>query len=159
MDVCAAGGDKGGLRYEEEDPRGEGGAVDVNDQAGQRRAENAGEKIATRESDKDADEHEEGHDGKEVVVVAAARWGLNGADGLLRLSDECGQDASVWTWTGEECASTWKVKALYTELVWSAQEDSVRAGQRGRSEDRPLQRLADRDGSGFGGGLSAGLGH
>ena len=120
MDVCAPGGDKGGLRYEEEDPRGEGGAVDVNDQAGQRRAKNPGQEIAARETDKDGDKHEQRHDGKEIVVVTATRRAGNGADGLVRLSGDCDQDASVRTWTGEGCASTWELQALYTELVWSA---------------------------------------
>ncbi len=106
MDVGAAGGDEGGLRYEEEDPGGEGGAVNVDDQAGQCRAENTGEKIAAREADKDGDEHEKRHDRKEVVVVTAARRAGDWADGLLRLNGECGQDASVRTWTGEECTST-----------------------------------------------------
>jgi len=115
MDVCVAGGDEGGLRDEEENPGGEGGAMNVNGDAGQGRAENAGEKIAMREADEDGDEHEEGHDGKEVVVVTAAGRAGDWADGLLRLSDECGQDASVKAWTGEECASTWELQALYTE--------------------------------------------
>ncbi len=80
--------------------------MDVNDRAGQRRAKNAGEKIAARESDKDGDEHEKRHEGKEVVVVTAAGRAGDWADGLLRLNGECGQDASVRTWTGEECTST-----------------------------------------------------
>jgi len=61
------------LRYEEQDPRGEGGAMDVNDRAGQWRAENTGEKIAAREADKDRDEHEKGDGREEVMVVAATR--------------------------------------------------------------------------------------
>ena len=115
VDVRAAGGDERGLRYEEENPGGEGGAVDVNDWAGQRRAENAGEKIATRESDEDGDEHKQRHDGEEVMVVTAARRAGDWADELLRLNGECGQDASVRTWTGVKCASTWELQALYTE--------------------------------------------
>jgi len=123
MDVCAAGGDKGGLRDEEEDPRREGGAVDVNDQAWQRRAKNAGQEIAAREADKDRDEHEKRHDRKEVVVVTAAGQAGYGANRLVRLGYECCQDASVRTWTGEECASTWEVHALYPESVWGALAD------------------------------------
>jgi len=106
VDVGAAGGDEGGLCYEKENPSGEGSAVDVNDRAGQRRAENAGEKIAASESDKYGDEHEERHDGKEVVVVTSAGQPRYGADRLLRFSYKCCQDASVRTWAGEECAST-----------------------------------------------------
>ena len=123
MDVCAPGGDKGGLRYEEEDPRGEGGAVDVNDQAGQRRAKYAGQEIAARETDKDGGKHEQGHDRKEIVIATAAGRDRDGTDGLVRLSGDCDQDASVRTWTGAGCASTWELHALYTELVCSALAD------------------------------------
>src|SRR5258708_39345637 len=97
MDVCAASGDEGGLRYEEHDARGEGGAMDVNDRAGQWRAENTGEKIAAREADKDRDEHEKGDGGEEVMVVAATRRAGDWADGLLRVSRYWDQDAFVRT--------------------------------------------------------------
>ena len=159
MDVGAAGGDERGLRNKEEDPRGEGGAVNMNNQTWQRRAKNAGQEIAARKADKDGDEHEQRHGGEEIVVVTAAGRAGDWADGLLRLSGNCGQDASVRTWTDVKCASTWELQALYTELVWGAPEESVRAEQLGRSEDRPLQLLADQGGSGLGGGLCAGLGH
>jgi len=97
--------------------------VNVNGHAGQWRAKNTGEKIAGRKADKDGEEHEQRHAGKEVVVVAAARRTGNGADRLVRLSGDCDQDASVRTWTGEECAPTWELQALYTELVWGALAD------------------------------------
>jgi len=106
VDVGASGSDEGGLRYEEKNPRGECGAVNVNDQAGQGRAKHTGEKITWRKADKNSEEHEQRHGGKEIVVVSAARRAGCGADRLVRLSGDCGQDASVRTWTGKGCAST-----------------------------------------------------
>lgn len=78
MDVDASRGDQRSLRNEQEDPAGEGGSMEVNDETGKRGAEDSGEIVSAREAGKDRGEQEQGHGGeKDVVVTASGKdWDL-----------------------------------------------------------------------------------
>ncbi len=64
VDVRASSGDETGLGDEQEDPAGECGAVDVNDEAGKWSMENAGQVVAVGKADKHREEHQDCHGGE-----------------------------------------------------------------------------------------------
>lgn len=80
MDVHATGGDQGSLSDEQEDPAGEGGSVQVNDETGQRGAEDSGEIVGASKAQEDGGEQQQGHRREKEMVEAAAGH----ESGLLR---------------------------------------------------------------------------
>ncbi len=69
MNVRVVGSHEGGLRDEQKNPAGEGGAVNVNDESGKRRAKNSREVIGASEAEKNRDEHEDRHAREKQVLV------------------------------------------------------------------------------------------
>ena len=92
VDVNAMGGNQRGLHEEEQYPTGKSSAVEVNDESGERRSENAGEVVGVSEADEDGNQDEKRHRGEEEMVVAAAGRGVcrNGC-----LIDDSGDNSSV----------------------------------------------------------------
>lgn len=98
VDVRAPGGDQGGLGNQEKDPSGECGTVNVDDQTGQWRAENASKKIRARKTDKHGEEHQQRGGRKKVMIVTAAGKAGCRLHGCDWLSGGCSHSASVKAW-------------------------------------------------------------
>ena len=93
MDVDASGEDQGSLRDEQEDPAGEGGPVQVNDEAGQWSEEDSGEIVGAREAEEDGGENEQGHRGEEEMIETTSGKG----SGLLRRLHGAHCDCGHWS--------------------------------------------------------------
>ena len=72
MNVYAASGDQRCLRDEQENPARKCRSMQVNDQTGQRRAENPSQIVGPRKADENGRQHQPSHDREKEMIVAAA---------------------------------------------------------------------------------------
>src|SRR5579859_1075058 len=68
VSLYLAGGDERSLRHKQENPAGERGSVNMDDEAGQGGMENSGEIVGSGESQEDGGQHEYGHHGEKEMV-------------------------------------------------------------------------------------------
>ncbi len=118
MNIQAAGGDEGSLRDQQQDPAGEGGSMQVDDETGQRSAEHSGEIISACKAQEDGGQHQQRHRGEKEVVETTAWHGRCGPYGNFRTYRDCGHRYPValgfvgrflgpWG-SGQHCMLNWR---------------------------------------------------
>lgn len=70
----AIGGNERYLRNEQENPAGKNGSMKMNEQAGQLGMKHTRKIVGPCEANKNGDEYEDGHGGKEEIVAVLSDW-------------------------------------------------------------------------------------
>lgn len=95
MNIRTSGGDERGLANQQKDPGSECRTVNVNDQAGQWRAENSSKEISACKTGHHGKEHEQSAGGEKVMVVTVAGKARRRTRRCNRLSGDSCQSTSV----------------------------------------------------------------